>query len=267
MCFPLIRINWYPKCPFVHLHDAVLEADKNNEPVFYNALTFDHPDYDISSRTPDKEYLNKVYRLATGGYKDINRNEELFDVYEMRQRNNWKGADSVYDAWLLSNNTPRKWFPYQKFISMLPEWETQRLLIYNKENLEQCSQSTPLKEGKFDFNDTMTSFSEKLSSSIIESASENENQNSSFSDNGTLPDSPIKRKRKRRCIQLIFGEERRSSPRSHHLRVMKESLTPLKIVEIMRQMIQKEVLKKQKKRNKILTVRLTLKRKLQCSIL
>ena len=73
--------------------------------------------------------------------------------------------------------------------------------------MEQCSQSTPIKEGKFDFNNTMTYLSEKLSSSVIESASENENQNSSFSDNGTLPDSPIKRKRKRRCIQLICAEE------------------------------------------------------------
>ena len=58
----------------------------------------------------------------------------------------------------------------------------------------------------------------------------------------------------------------RSSPRSNHLRAMKETLTPLKMVEIMRQMIQKEVLKKQKKK-KILNVRLTLKRRLQCSIL
>ena len=130
----------------------------------------------------------------------------------MQQRNNWEGADSVYDAWLLSNNTPRKWFPYQKFISMFPEWETQRLLIYNKENLEQCLQSTPIKEGKFDVNDTMASLSEKLSSSVIESASENENQNSSFSDNGTLPDSPITRKRKRRCIQLICAEELSEEP-------------------------------------------------------
>ena len=186
---------------------AVLEADKNSETVLYNTLAFDHLDYDISSRAPEKEYLNKVHRLATGGYKDINRSEELFHVYEMRQRNNWEGADSVYDAWLLSNNTPRKWFPNQEFISVFIEWVTQRLLIYNKENLEQCSQSTPIKEGKFDFNDTMTSLSEKLSSSVIESASENENQNSSFSDNGTLPDSPIKRKRKRRCIQLICAEE------------------------------------------------------------
>ena len=193
--------------PQISTDHAALEADKNNEPVFYNTLAFDHPDYDISSSTPDKEYLKKVHRLATGGYKDINRSEELFNIYEMRQRNNWEGADSVYDAWLLSNNTPRKWFPYKKFISMFPEWEHQRLLIYNKENLEQCSQSTPIEDGKFDFNDTMTSLSEKLSSSVIESASENENQNSSSSDNETLPDSPIKQKCKRRCIQLLCAEE------------------------------------------------------------
>ena len=92
---------------------------------------------------------------------------------------------------------PRKRFPNKKFISMFPEWETQRLLIYNKENLQQCSQSTPIEDGKFDFNDTITCLSEKLSSSVIESTSENENQNSSSSDNETLPDSPIKRNRKR----------------------------------------------------------------------
>ena len=90
---------------------------------------------------------------------------------------------------------------------MFPEWETQRLLIYNKENLEQCSQSTLIKEGKFDFNDTITSLSEKLSSSVIASASESESHNSSFSDNETLPDSPIKRNCKRRPIQLLCAEE------------------------------------------------------------
>ena len=73
--------------------------------------------------------------------------------------------------------------------------------------MEQCSQSSSVKEGKLDFNDSMTSLSEKLSASVIESASESENQNSSFSDNETLPDSSIKRKRKRRCIQLICAED------------------------------------------------------------
>ena len=170
-------------------------------------MAFDHPDYDISSNTPDKEYFKKVYRLATGGYKDINRSEELFNIYEMRQRNNWEGADNVHDAWLLSNNTPRKWFPYKKFISMFPQWERQRLLIYTKENLEQCSQSTPIEDEKFDFSDAMTSLSEKLSSSVTKSASENKNQNSPSSDNETLPDSPIKQKCKPQCIQLLCAEE------------------------------------------------------------
>ena len=73
--------------------------------------------------------------------------------------------------------------------------------------MEQCSKSTSVKEGKLDFNDSMTSLSEKLSSSVIESVSESENQNSSFSDNETLPDSPIKSKRKRQCIQLICAED------------------------------------------------------------
>ena len=123
----------------------------------------------------------------------------------MWQKNNWEGADSVHDAWLLSNDTPREWFPYKKFISMFPELETQRRLIYNKGNLEHCSQSTPTKEGKFDFSDTMTSLSEKLSSSVIESVSESESHSSSFSDNEA--GSPIKRKRKRRRIQLLCAEE------------------------------------------------------------
>ena len=53
----------------------------------------------------------------------------------------------------------------------------------------------------------MTSLSEKLSSSVIELTSENENQNLSSSDNETLPDSPIKRKRKWWCIKLLCAEE------------------------------------------------------------
>ena len=59
----------------------------------------------------------------------------------------------------------------------------------------------------FNFNDAMTSLSGKLSSSVIELVSENNNQNSSSSDNEALPDSPIKQKCKRRCIQLLCAED------------------------------------------------------------
>ena len=45
----------------------------------------------------------------------------------------------------------------------------------------------------------------KLSSSVIESVSESKSLNSSFSDNEA--DSPIKRKRKQRRIQLLCAEE------------------------------------------------------------
>ena len=83
--------------------------------------------------------------------------------------------------------------------------------------MEQCSQSTPVKDGKFVFNDTMISLSEKLSWSVIDLANENENQNSSSSNNETLSDSPIKQKRKRQCIQLLCAEEHseEQSPESY----------------------------------------------------
>ena len=50
----------------------------------------------------------------------------------------------------------------------------------------------------------------------------------------------------------------------NNLKAMKENLTLLKLVEIMRQIIQKKLLKKEKK-NKIFKV--TLKRRIQCSTL
>ena len=55
---------WTPKMPIDH---AMFEAEEKNEPVFYNALAFDHPYYNISSSTPGKDYLNKMHRLATWG--------------------------------------------------------------------------------------------------------------------------------------------------------------------------------------------------------
>ena len=49
--------------PQMSIDHAVLEANKNNEPVFYNTLAFDNLDYNISSSTPDKEYLKKCTHL------------------------------------------------------------------------------------------------------------------------------------------------------------------------------------------------------------
>ena len=64
---------------------AILEADRH-EPVFYDALSFEHPHYDISSSATDKEYMEKVYKIATGGFKELPITQKVLEIYEMRQR-------------------------------------------------------------------------------------------------------------------------------------------------------------------------------------
>ena len=55
--------------PQLSIDHAVLEADKNSKPVFYNTLAFDHPNYNILSSTPDKEYLKKCTDLQLEGIR------------------------------------------------------------------------------------------------------------------------------------------------------------------------------------------------------
>ena len=94
------------------------------------------------------------------------------------------------------------------------------------------------------------------------SLSENDNHNLSFSDNESLPDSPVKRKCKLGCIQLLRAEElsEEQQPESYDRK--------LDTVEDGRNNETDDtVLKKQQKKNNIFTFRLTLKRRLQCSTL
>ena len=108
---------------------AVLEADRH-EPVFYNTLSFEHPDYDISSSAPEKEYMKKVYKIATVGFKELPITQKELEIYEMRQRGEWEGPNSVYDACLLPNNSRRKWFPYNIFTKLYPDWEEKKNQLF-----------------------------------------------------------------------------------------------------------------------------------------
>ena len=99
---------------------AVLEADRH-EPAFYNALSFEHPDFDISSSAPDKKYMEKVYNIATVGFNELPITQKVLEIYEMRQTGEWERPDSVYDAWLLSNNSRRKWFPCKFLTKIYPD--------------------------------------------------------------------------------------------------------------------------------------------------
>ena len=65
----VFSLNSDELAPQMSINHAVLEVDKNNKPVFYNTLAFDHPVYDISSSTPDKEYLKKCTDLQLEGMR------------------------------------------------------------------------------------------------------------------------------------------------------------------------------------------------------
>ena len=59
--------------------------------------------------------MEKVYNIATVGFKELPITQKVLEIYEMRQRGEWEGPDSVYEAWLLPNNPRRKWFPNKFF--------------------------------------------------------------------------------------------------------------------------------------------------------
>ena len=119
--------------PQESVEHALVEAD-GEEPVFYAELSFDHPDYDVTSSEPDEEYLQKVFNIANGNYKQLPITERVLEIYGMRHRTEWQGADTSYDAWLLCINIRRSWFPYQTFIEMFPRWEEKRKQIFELEN-------------------------------------------------------------------------------------------------------------------------------------
>ena len=61
-----------------------------------------------------------------------NLESDTIEVYRMRQRTNWEGPDSIYDAWLLLSNFTRKWFDNVAFLEKHPDWGTLRLQFHRK---------------------------------------------------------------------------------------------------------------------------------------
>ena len=67
-------------------HYALLECDNHVEPMVSDTLAFEHPHYDISSSTPDKEYMQKIYLIVTCLYKDIKSSQQIIYIYNIRYR-------------------------------------------------------------------------------------------------------------------------------------------------------------------------------------
>ena len=97
-------------------------------------MRFEHPHYDISLSAPDKEYIEKVYKIARGGFKELQMTQKVLEIYEMRQRGEWEGLHSVYDSWLLSNNSRRKQFTHKFFNKIYPNLEKKKNRLFEEEN-------------------------------------------------------------------------------------------------------------------------------------
>ena len=124
--------------PQEDIDHAVLEADWE-QGVLYDYTAFDTPFFDCTSESADDAYMENVYTLLTTHEWRKCTMEGTLEVFAMRLRSNWHGPDTVYDAWLLSNNERRKWFPYKKFIKKYPHWEKKRLQIFAENNPEEES--------------------------------------------------------------------------------------------------------------------------------
>ena len=115
-----------------------MEADRH-EGIFYNTA-IDSPFFDCQSVEADKNYLKKVYALVTLKPEAVDGvvvPDGATDIYEMRFRQNWAGADTFYDCWLLAQGKRRAWFPYQTFVLLFPDAEEKISSIVNSVNSEE----------------------------------------------------------------------------------------------------------------------------------
>jgi len=82
-------------------------------------------EFDDTTEVADGDYLDKVYKIATGEenvWINIELAKEAFAIFKMRERQDWQGPDSIFDAWLLYHGKRRTWFPYAEFIELYPEY-------------------------------------------------------------------------------------------------------------------------------------------------
>ena len=87
----------------------------------------DHPLCMYSGDINSPEYMSAVYHIAME--TQISTNDLLVNndgtAFRRRQKYGFLGADSLYDAYLISIWSPREQFQYRKFVSLFPDWETE----------------------------------------------------------------------------------------------------------------------------------------------
>ena len=74
-------------------------------------------------------YLRSTYLNVCGRYEndlELLQEENLQELFAMRQRNHWNGRDSLYEAWLLLKGETRYVFDLELFELKYPDWKNEK---------------------------------------------------------------------------------------------------------------------------------------------
>ena len=111
-----ISLGTRPTVPEHAINYAIIQADDHTG-ACYAALSFDHDLYDIVNEVSSDIYMETVYKILSGGWREIAPmiSEEALRIYERRKSLNWEGKDSFYDMWLFATHCIRPSFPIRDF--------------------------------------------------------------------------------------------------------------------------------------------------------
>ena len=105
-------------------HLDVHDSRRNDVQVVPFRLTT----FDIDSEA----YQRSVYLNVCGRYRhdiELLQGEDLRSLFTIRAKNEWKGTDSLYEAWMIMKEKPRPQFDFKGFEDKYPEWRKEKVDI------------------------------------------------------------------------------------------------------------------------------------------
>ena len=91
--------------------------------------------YVATGDTNEFSYHKAVFlvTMSKRHWKELNTNDEDLERFRRRRKYDWSKSDSMYDAWLLIDNTPRKDFDIQRALSTMGGTDGEE--IWNKSRI------------------------------------------------------------------------------------------------------------------------------------
>ena len=86
----------------------------------------------VTGEHNDASYYTAVYNLSTCKEKwdSLGPDQDDLKRFQRRRRLGWDGIDSMFEAWLLIENTPREVFNLENFKQTFPGWEENMNALY-----------------------------------------------------------------------------------------------------------------------------------------